>query len=121
MAHYLRYTYQVYGIDSTLVAFNDTDHAKTILDFSQVDFTGLTPEWTLENSNKTLCLKVPFSDAQALVPGTQQQADTIKAFHTNMKDTWKVGIADATDSTLNGYGGMIDNIDNKYVISDSEI
>ena len=67
MANYLRYTYQVLGTDSALVVFEDVNDAKTIIDFDEFDFTGLSPEWTLENDDRTLVLKVPFTDAQAHV------------------------------------------------------
>ena len=106
MANYLRYTYQVFGTDSALVVFDDVDDAKTIMNFDQFNFTGLSPEWTLENSDRTLVLKVPFTDAQAHVE--------MRAFHENVKDSWAVPMAE-------GYSEIVHNVDNKYVVGDTEI
>ena len=106
MANYLRYTYQIIGSDSTVQTHTDVDQAKARFDFSAIDFTGLSPEWTLEDSNQTLVLKVPFTDAQAHTD--------MKVFHNNMKDTWIITTADST---------LVDipNISNKYVINDIEL
>jgi hypothetical protein len=106
MANYLRYTYQVFGTDSALVVFEDVNDAKTIIDFDEFDFTGLSPEWTLENDDKTLVLKVPFTDAQAHVE--------MKAFHENVKDSWAAQLAE-------GYSEIVHSVDNKYVVGDTEI
>ena len=106
MANYLRYTYQVFGTDSALVVFDDVDDAKTIIDFDEFDFTGLSPEWTLENDDRTLVLKVPFTDAQAHVE--------MKAFHENVKDSWAAQLAE-------GYSEIVHSVDNKYVVGDTEI
>ena len=106
MANYLRYTYQVLDTDSALVVFDDVDEAKTIIDFDEFDFTGLSPEWTLENDDKTLVLKVPFTDAQAHVE--------MKAFHENVKDSWAAQLAE-------GYSEIVHSVDNKYVVGDTEI
>ena len=103
MANYLRYTYQVLDTDSALVVFDDVDEAKTIIDFDEFDFTGLSPEWTLENSDRTLVLKVPFTDAQAHVE--------MKAFHENVKDSWAAQLAE-------GYSEIVHSVDNKYVVGD---
>ena len=103
MANYLRYTYQVYGTDSALVVFDDVNDAKSIIDFDEFDFTGLSPEWTLENDDKTLVLKVPFTDAQAHVE--------MKAFHENVKDSWAAQLAE-------GYSEIVHSVDNKYVVGD---
>ena len=81
------------------------DQAKAKFDFSDIDFTGLSPEWTLEDSNQTLVLKVPFTDAQV---GTD-----MKTFHENMKNTWIIRTADSSN--------YIPSISNKYVLNDSEI
>jgi hypothetical protein len=106
MANYLRYTYQALDTDSALVVFDDVDEAKTIIDFDEFDFTGLSPEWTLENDDKTLVLKVPFTDAQAHVE--------MKAFHENVKDSWAAQLAE-------GYSEIVHSVDNKYVVGDTEI
>ena len=103
MANYLRYTYQFVGSDSTVDTHTDVDAAKAKFDFSDIDFTGLTPEWTLEDGNKTLVLKVPFTDLTAM-----------SAFHVNMKDNWITRSADSTQV-------MNFSISNKYVINDNEI
>jgi hypothetical protein len=115
MANYLRYTYQLVGatwngseLEASSITFDDVDSAKGMMDFSECDFTGLSPEWTLENDDKTLVLKVPFTDAQAHVE--------MKAFHENVKDTWTVtGSIDGSTLT------EILQPDNKYVIGDTEI
>ena len=106
MANYLRYTYQVFGTDSALVVFEDVNDAKTIIDFDEFDFSGLSPEWTLENDDKTLVLKVPFTDAQAHVE--------MKTFHENVRSSWTAPIAV-------GYAEIVHSVDNKYVVGDTEI
>lgn len=106
MANYLRYTYQVYGTDSALVVFEDVNDAKSIIDFDEFDFTGLSPEWTLENDDKTLVLKVPFTDAQAHVE--------MKTFHENVRSSWAAPVAV-------GYSEIVYSVDNKYVVGDTEI
>jgi hypothetical protein len=106
MANYLRYTYQVYGTDSALVVFDDVNDAKSIIDFDEFDFTGLSPEWTLENDDKTLVLKVPFMDAQAHIE--------MKTFHENVRSSWAAALAV-------GYAEIVYSVDNKYVIGDTEI
>ena len=106
MANYLRYTYQALDDDSALVVFDDVDEAKTIIDFDEFDFTGLSPEWTLENDDKTLVLKVPFTDAQAHVE--------MKTFHENVRSSWAAPMAE-------GYSEIVHSVDNKYVVGDTEI
>ena len=108
MANYLRYTYQIKMPDNgtfTVQTNTDVDQAKASLDFSDINFTGLSPEWTLEDSNKTLVLKVPFTDAQLTA---------MSNFHVAMKDTWIIQSADSS-------GLIVPNISNKYVINDQEI
>ena len=105
MANYLRYTFQNSGDDSTVDAMADVDTAKSKYDFSDIDFTGLSPEWTLEDSNKTLVLKVPFTDAQAHTD--------MKTFHTNMMNNWVITSVDSSRFLL--------DVSNSYVINDSEI
>ena len=106
MSNYLRYTYKVVNNDDSYNTFSDVNDAQTVILFDQVDFTGLSPEYTLEDSNKMLCLKVPFTDAQA--------HSEMKTFHDNMKDNWVIGLA-------NGHARIEFSVDNKYVINDSEI
>ena len=106
MANYLRYTYQVLDTDSAIVTFDDVDEAKTLINFDEFDFTGLSPEWTLENDDKTLVLKVPFTDAQAHVE--------MKTFHENVRSSWVAPIAV-------GYAEIVHSVDNKYVVGDTEI
>ena len=106
MANYLRYTYQVLDTDSAIVTFDDVDEAKTLINFDEFDFTGLSPEWTLENDDKTLVLKVPFTDAQAHVE--------MKTFHENVRSSWAAPIAV-------GYAEIVHSVDNKYVVGDTEI
>ena len=110
MANYLRYTYQLVGatwngseMEHAPITFDDVDSAKGMMDFSECDFTGLSPEWTLENDDKTLVLKVPFTDAQAHVE--------MKAFHENVKDSWAAQLAE-------GYSEIVHSVDNKYVVGD---
>ena len=83
MANKLRYTYQVLGADSSAITFDDVDAAKVIVDFSECDFTGLSPVYSLEDSDTTLVVTIPFADSDA---GRTAQ----DAFHNNMKDTWTV-------------------------------
>ena len=47
MANYLRYTFKVVGDDSSYVTFSDVNEAKTLISFDEIDFTGLSPEYTL--------------------------------------------------------------------------
>jgi len=115
MANYLRYTYQLMHADSSLLVFDDVDDAKEVIDFGEYDFTGLSPEWTLENDRKMLVLKVPFTDAQAHVE--------MKAFHANLtSDTWNAKLADVGDlDRWDGHSEIVYSIDNKYVVGDTEI
>ena len=83
MANKLRYTYQVLGADSSAITFDDVDGAKDIVDFSECDFTGLSPVYSLEDSDTTLVLTIPFAD-------TADGRTAQDAFHNNMKDTWSV-------------------------------
>ena len=106
MANYLRYTYQLMHADSSLLVFDDVDDAKEVIDFGEYDFTGLSPEWTLENDRKMLVLKVPFTDAQAHVE--------MKTFHENVRSSWTAPMAI-------GYAEIVNSIDNKYVVDDTEI
>ena len=80
MANQLRYTFQVPGADSTPITFSNVDDAKSIVNYDGWDFTGLSPVFTLENSNKTFVITVDFPDSEA---GRTAQ----EAFHTNVKDT----------------------------------
>ena len=107
MANYLRYTYKVINTDDSWKTFSDVNNAKSVILFDAVNFTGLSPEYTLEDSNRMLCLKVPFTDAQAHIE--------MKTFHTNMKDNWKIDLANGE------YARIEFSVDNKYVINDSEI
>lgn len=92
MANVLRYTYQVVGIlwngsdgydDPAPITFDDVDSAKGMMDFSECDFTGLSPVYSLEDSDKTLVVTIPFAD-------TADGRTAQDAFHNNMKDTWTV-------------------------------
>ena len=78
MANALRYTYQIIGADSSAITFDDVDAAKGMMDFSEWDFTGLSPVYTLEDSDTTLVVTIDF--------GTDLSAQD--AFHNNVKDTW---------------------------------
>jgi len=78
MANALRYTYQIIGADSSAITFDDVDAAKGMMDFSEWDFTGLSPVYTLEDSDTTLVVTIDF--------GTDLSA--MDAFHNNVKDTW---------------------------------
>jgi len=106
MANYLKYKYRARGADSSLTTFTDVNNAKSILDFSNWDFTGLTPEWTLEDTNTSLVVKIPFTDAQAHVE--------MKTFHNNVKDNWTIG----TDSTVLADCHLGEN---EYVVNDIDI
>ena len=81
MANTLRYTFKVVGTDSTAITFNDIDHAKDLIDFSEIDFTGLSPVYSLEDSDTTMVITIPFADSE---DGRTAQ----DAFHNNVKDTW---------------------------------
>ena len=81
MANSLRYTFKVVGTDSTAITFNDIDHAKDLIDFSEIDFTGLSPVYSLEDSDTTMVITIPFADSE---DGRTAQ----DAFHNNVKDTW---------------------------------
>ena len=104
MANVLRYTYQVVGIlwngsdgydDPAPITFDDVDSAKGMMDFSECDFTGLSPVYSLEDSDTTLVVTIPFAN-------TADGRTAQDAFHNNMKDTWTViGSADgSTAETL---------------------
>ena len=83
MANSLRYTFQVIGADSSVITFSDVDDAKSIMDHGDWDFTGLSPVYSLEDSDTMLVITIPFADSTA---GRTAQ----DAFHNNMKDTWSV-------------------------------
>jgi hypothetical protein len=51
-------------------------------------------------------LKVPFTDAQAHVE--------MKTFHENVRSSWAAPMAE-------GYSEIVHNVDNKYVVDDTEI
>ena len=104
MANYLKFTYQHIGEDSTTTTFTDVDHAKTLLTFDNWNFTGRTPQWTLEDSNQTLALTIFFTDAEA--------HREMKTFHENVKDNWPVI---AIDGVVNY------NINNAYIINNTPI
>ena len=83
MANVLRYTYQIIGADSSAITFDDVDAAKGMMDFSEWDFTGLSPVYSLEDSDTTLVVTIDF--------GTGLEA--MDAFHNNVKDgTWSTGV-----------------------------
>lgn len=81
MANSLRYTFQVLGADSSPITFTDVDEAKSLIDQGDWDFTGLSPVYSLEESDTTMVITIPFADSEA---GRTAQ----DAFHNNVKDTW---------------------------------
>ena len=81
MANSLRYTFQVLGADSSPITFSDVDEAKSLIDQGDWDFTGLSPVYSLEESDTTMVITIPFADSEA---GRTAQ----NAFHNNVKDTW---------------------------------
>jgi len=81
MANSLRYTYQIIGVDSSAITFDDVDAAKGMMDFSELDFTGLSPVYSLEDTDTTLVVTIPFAN-------TADGRTAQDAFHNNMKDTW---------------------------------
>ena len=81
MANSLRYTFQVIGADSSVITFDDIDAAKDIMDHGDWDFTGLSPVYSLEDSDTTMVITIPFADSE---DGRTAQ----DAFHNNVKDTW---------------------------------
>ena len=92
MANTLRYTYQIKGgtwndekedFDMAPITFDNVNAAKGMMDFSECDFTGLSPVYSLEDSDKTLVVTIPFAD-------TADGRTAQDAFHNNMKDTWTV-------------------------------
>ena len=104
MANTLRYTYQIKGgtwndekedFDMAPITFDNVNAAKGMMDFSECDFTGLSPVYSLEDSDTTLVVTIPFAD-------TADGRTAQDAFHNNMKDTWTViGSADgSTAETL---------------------
>ena len=81
MANSLRYTFQVVGADSSAITFSDVDDAKSSWTIGDWDFTGLSPVYSLEDSDTTMVITIPFADSEA---GRTAQ----DAFHNNVKDTW---------------------------------
>ena len=81
MANSLRYTFQVIGADSSVITFDDIDAAKDIMDHGDWDFSGLSPVYSLEDSDTTMVITIPFADSE---DGRTAQ----DAFHNNVKDTW---------------------------------
>lgn len=105
MANYLKFTYQHIGNDSSVTTFTDVDNAKNSFSFADWDFTGRTPQYALEDGNKTLAVTISFTDAEAHVE--------MKAFHENVKNNWNV-------TAVNGLG-VIYSVNNAYVINDTQI
>ena len=111
MANKLRYTYQVVGADSSAITFDDVDAAKVIVDFSECDFTGLSPVYSLEDSDTTLVLTIPFAD-------TADGRTAQDAFHNNMKDTWS--LTATQDGSSGGVGKIKADLiqpDNAFVVT----
>ena len=111
MANTLRYTFKVVGTDSTAITFNDIDHAKDLIDFSEIDFTGLSPVYSLEDSDTMLVITIPFADSTA---GRTAQ----DAFHNNMKDTWTLTATE--DGSSGGVGKIVADLiqtDNAFVVT----
>jgi hypothetical protein len=96
MANILRYTYQIIGEDSSPVDYTGVDNAKSkYTGFSDWDFTGLSPVWSLEDDNTTLVVTIPF-------PDTKDGRTAQDAFHNNVKDTWAVtGQNNPVEGSLN--------------------
>tara|TARA_R110000851_G_scaffold332327_1_gene508119 strand:- start:65 stop:448 length:384 start_codon:yes stop_codon:yes gene_type:complete len=127
MANYLKYSFSIQGASAadiasgeaadkprawmenpTLTVFSSVDNAKSLINMANWDFTGLTPEWTLENSNKRLCVKIPFTDAEA-------SGDEMLAFHNSVSS----GDFEATITISHNH--LVRDEDTKYVINDFEV
>jgi len=111
MANVLRYTYQIIGDDSSAITFDDVDAAKGMMDFSEWDLTGLSPVYSLEDSDTTLVLTIPFAD-------TADGRTAQDAFHNNMKDTWS--LTATQDGSSGGVGKIEADLiqpDNAFVVT----
>ena len=111
MANSLRYTFQVIGADSSVITFSDVDDAKSIMDHGDWDFTGLSPVYSLEDSDTMLVITIPFADSTA---GRTAQ----DAFHNNMKDTWS--LTATQDGSSGGVGKIKADLiqpDNAFVVT----
>ena len=93
MANSLRYTFQVIGADSSVITFDDIDAAKDIMDHGDWDFTGLSPVYSLEDSDTTMVITIPFADSE---DGRTAQ----DAFHNNVKDTWDTSVNSPYDEHI---------------------
>ena len=122
MANTLRYTYQLVGatwngseMEHAPITFDDVDSAKGMLDFSECDFTGLSPVYSLEDSDTTLVVTIPFADSDA---GRTAQ----DAFHNNVKDTWSYPVANTPWlSTTWGLKPDVSNVFKVTSIKDGEV
>ena len=121
MANTLRYTYQLVGatwngseMENGPITFDDVDSAKGMLDFSECDFTGLSPVYSLEDSDTTLVVTIPFADSDA---GRTAQ----DAFHNNVKDTWDYPTAVSPYNTSWGLAYQISNAFTVTSIKDGEV
>ena len=98
MANVLRYTYQIIGADSSAITFDDVDAAKGMMDFSEWDLTGLSPVYSLEDTDTTLVVTIPFAN-------TADGRTAQDAFHNNTKDTWTTtGSQDGSTLSEVNYG-----------------
>jgi len=103
MANSLRYTFQVIGADSAVITFSDVDDAKDIMDHGDWDFTGVSEVYSLEDSDTTMVITIPFADS---ADGRTAQ----DAFHNNVKDTW--------DTQVNSpYYEYLDGVSDAYTVT----
>ena len=110
MANSLRYTFQVIGADSAVITFDDIDAAKDIMDHGDWDFTGVSEVYSLEDSDTTMVITIPFADS---ADGRTAQ----DVFHNNVKDTW--------DTQVNSpYYEYLDGVSDAFIttsIKDGEV
>ena len=120
MANSSRYTFQVGAfseVEGALVdngakhTFSDVAEAKTIIDFSGWDFTGLSPVYTLEDSDQTLVVTIPFPDTEAGITAMN-----------NFKENTKNNSAWQTVYTASApYTGISGEISNTYIVNDVDL
>ena len=121
MANTLRYTYQLVGatwngseMEHAPITFDDVDSAKGMMDFSECDFTGLSPVYSLEDSDTTLVVTIPFAN-------TADGRTAQDAFHNNVKDTWGYPTAVSPYNTSWGLAHQISNAFTVTSIKDGEV
>ena len=114
MANILRYTFQVPGEDSSPITFDDVADAQSIVDYGGWDFTGLSPVYSLEDTNTTFVITITF-------PNTAEGRTAQDAFHNNVKDEESWAVTANSPYTFSELNYMVSNQFKVTSIKDGEV